>query len=114
MTAAVALAAPVMALAGGGTLTGAWCNEDGDTLYLDRDGLGTSEHTICDWETAPDLAASTHESRIYCRSIYLNGDEVVELNPQWLDLTARLTPDGMLEVRYGSDGAPTLLSRCEH
>lgn len=106
-----ALALPATAIATG--LDGEWCNAEADgILFWEEHALGFGEHTMCDWQEPP-AGRDALSTMIHCASIYLNGDEVVKMNPQSHRFNARLLADDRLEIQFNDD-APVTMTRCDH
>lgn len=110
LTAMQALALPAAAFAG--MLDGGWCNDTtGAMLFWEERSLGFGEHTMCDWKDPP-AGRTDHATTIHCTSIYLNGEEVIRMDPKSHAFQARLLTDGTLEVHFNDDAAITL-TRCD-
>ncbi len=106
---ALMLATPTMAES---PLIGTWCAEGNGipTFYVEADGLGVNENTLCDWRDPPNgLGIKTV---IDCRNVYLHDGQVVETDHQTLEFTAEMRADGALLVQVADD-EPIVTRPCD-
>lgn len=106
----LALSWPASGAAAG--LDGAWCHPDwGAALFWEERSLGLGEHRICDWDEPP-AGRTALTTTIHCRSIYLNGDEVVEMDHETHQFRATLRAENLLQVQFDADD-PVDMTRCD-
>ena len=102
---------PLPAIGADLEINGAWCHPDwGAALFWEERSLGLGEHRMCDWEEPP-AGRTAFTTDIHCRTVYLNGDEVVELDHKTHRFRAAHLADDRLQVQFDDD-APVEMTRC--
>ena len=111
LTASLALAWPAVGVAS--ELDGEWCHPDwGSALFWEERSLGLGEHRICDWGDPP-AGRTSLTTPIHCRSVYLDGDEVVEIDHKTHQFHAELHDNATLRVQF-DDEDPVDMTRCDY
>jgi hypothetical protein len=94
-------------------VTGVWCaDDDNGVLFVEPDGIGLGEHTVCDVDRSLEGLAE-YSAKLNCSSFYYEGEKVVEAFTRTIDLEIRLRDDGRLSLRTDNETEPSLWTRCK-
>ena len=77
-----ALATP--ALAQSDPFLGTRCSEN-ETIYVETNGLGFNEHTICDWIGGPTIKSYSVHGTIACQNVYIVDESTDPITTQTID-----------------------------
>ncbi len=107
------LASPGPAMAHQADVTGVWCAEDDSgVLFVDPDGIGLGEHTVCDVDRSLEGLAE-YSAELSCSSFYYDGAKMIEAFSRTIDLEIRLLDDGRLSLSIDNETEPSLWRRCK-
>ena len=88
-----------------------WCTADGERHFIERQGLGFNEHTVCtvrSWHVDGSSVSTVQN----CENIYVGDDgSVTRLNPQTISLRIMIETQDSIRVQQG-DRPDTTYSRC--
>lgn len=99
---------------------GEWCTQS-ERMYIDAQGIGFNEHTLCTTETPVVLdGTDTWTGGITCANVYVtavNDDGSIETHdmplPELTGITLHLVGAEELNVIMGGEGTVIPYSRCD-
>lgn len=104
---------PTVLPAGQGTAFGTWCNEHGDRLQIDENGMRGGEHVSCVWGN-PVAEASEIRAPLHCKTLKLLNGEWVSVHEATYDFLAQLSDPDHLQVAYKDGRFAHTLQRCQN
>ena len=112
LASAIALATCLPTILPAGQVFGLWCNDHGDRMQIDAQGMRGGEHVNCDW-TTPVTDAATLRAGLHCKTLKLVDGQWVPIHEVTYDFIAELADADHLKVAYTDGRFAHTLERCE-
>lgn len=109
---AIALATCLPSALTAGQVFGQWCNDHGDELLIDAQGMRGGEHVSCDW-TTPVTDAAQIRAGLHCKTLKFVDGQWVPIHEVTYDFMAELADADHLRVAYTDGRFNHTLTRCE-